>query len=81
MKDLKSFENEWLEVEVKPPKETHSVPVFLADPLPLEYTAEHESAGKSLLFISFCEARHNINSSLCLEGEILKSAQMKLDGK
>lgn len=50
LKDLKSFENEWLEVEVKPPKATPSVPVFLADPLPAEYTAEHESAGKSLLF-------------------------------
>ena len=31
--DLQSFENEWLEVEVKPPQPQPSMPIFLCDTL------------------------------------------------
>lgn len=31
--DLQSFENEWLEVEVKPPQPQHPLPTYLCDML------------------------------------------------
>ncbi|XP_054266200.1 GATOR complex protein Iml1 isoform X3 [Macrosteles quadrilineatus] len=34
LRDLQSFENEWLEVEVKPPQPPSSVPLFLREDLP-----------------------------------------------